>query len=418
MRNLFRSLTFGSAIALGSMAFAQPLPPYPVIVMGQVIGCDPAGGNFVNIVSVQGTQPALDIDVPVDANCGFSIELDMESFQGWFELSTLCGNSIETATVSYQLDPMFPDSNYVFVVLNCSGGAPDCEGVVGGPAQPGTACDDGDPDTFNDMWTAGCVCIGMDSVAYDCLQIPNGPNMPGTPCNEPVTNVLGTWSANCECLPNVGLPCEAGFWVMQAYTNGDSLNNPNGGGAVPIPFELWVWNLSTGGTGNYQFVWDFGDGTSSTEAFPTHVYPASGPYTLCLTVTDGAGCDDTYCEDIEVDQDGILGMGTGFDVRSVLTIRVIQELPTGIDEGAALEATKLWPNPVAEQFDLTLNSSRSGNITLTIVDLNGREVRTTNVSVLAGNNQLPMDVSGLEAGMYVLRLTNGNNSAAMRFVKQ
>lgn len=278
----------------------------------------------------------------------------------------------------------------------------------------------------------GCTSTACDSVfvdgdgnisnttnsPLDCLGIPNGPNMPGTACNEPVTGVLGTWSANCECLPNVGLPCEAGFWVMQAYTNGDSLNNPNGGGAVPIPFELWVWNLSTGGTGNYQFVWDFGDGTSSTEAFPTHVYPASGPYTLCLTVTDGAGCEDTYCEDIEVDQDGILGMGTGFDVRSVLTIRVIQELPTGIDEGAALEATKLWPNPVAEQFDLTLNSSRSGNITLTIVDLNGREVRTTNVSVLAGNNQLPMDVSGLEAGMYVLRLTNGSNSAAMRFVKQ
>jgi PKD repeat protein len=249
----------------------------------------------------------------------------------------------------------------------------------------------------------------------DCLGISNGPNVPGSACSTPV-NGPGTWSNTCECLPNVSLPCEAGFWVMQAYTNGDSTNT--GGGTVePIPFELWIWNQSSGGTGNYQFVWDFGDGNSSTEAFPTHVYAASGPYTICLTITDDAGCTSTYCEDVEVDQDGILGMGTGLDVRSVLTIRVIQQLPTGINEVEALEATKLWPNPVVEQFNLTLNSSRSGNLILTIVDLNGREVRTSNASVVAGNNQLPMDVSGLEPGMYVLRLSNGTNSAALRFVK-
>lgn len=276
----------------------------------------------------------------------------------------------------------------------------------------------------------GCTAAVCDSVYFDengvlgnppigpadCLGIINGPNVAGSPCSTPM-NGEGTWNTNCECIPNTNLPCQAGFWVMQAYTNLDSTNT-GGGTAEPIPFELWVWNLSTGGTGNYEFVWAFGDGTTSTEAFPTHVYAASGPYTLCLTIADDAGCTSTYCEDIEVDQDGLLGMGTGFDVRSVLTIRVIQELPTGINEHAALEATKLWPNPVVESFDLMLNSSRSGNLTLTIVDLNGREVSTSNASVMAGNNQLSMDVSGLEPGMYMLRLANGNASSALRFVKQ
>jgi PKD repeat protein len=291
----------------------------------------------------------------------------------------------------------------------------DCEGQPGGPAQPGTSCAiiSGGL-VITGTWTNSCFCDTA-TVYFDCLQIPNGPNVPGSACSTPV-NGLGTWNPNCECEPNVTLPCEAGFWVMQAYTNTDS-SNTTGGGVEPIPFELWIWNQSSGGTGNYQFVWDFGDGSTSTEAFPTHVYSASGPYTICLTITDDAGCTSTYCEEVEVDQDGILGMGTGFEVRSVLTIRVIQELPTGINEVEALEATKLWPNPVVEQFNLTLNSSRNGNLILTIVDLNGREVRTSNASVVAGNNQLPMDVSGLEPGMYVLRLSNGTSSAAMRFVK-
>jgi hypothetical protein len=249
----------------------------------------------------------------------------------------------------------------------------------------------------------------------DCLGITNGPNVPGTACNEPATGVLGTWSPDCQCLPNVSLPCEAGFWVIQAY---ETSNNGDTTEVQPIPFELWVWNLSSGGTGNYSFVWDFSDGTTSTEAFPTHVYGASGPYNLCLTMMDDSNCEDTYCEEIEVDQDGILGMGTGFDVRNVLTIRVIQELPTGISENVSLEATKLWPNPVVEQFDLVLNSSRSGNLTMTIVDLNGREVSSTNASLLSGTNQLSMDVSDLGPGMYVLRLANGNATSALRFVKQ
>src|SRR5690606_29657386 len=40
---------------------------------------------------------------------------------------------------------------------NCT---PDCLGVPGGTALPGIACDDGDPLTTNDTWSADCVCTG------------------------------------------------------------------------------------------------------------------------------------------------------------------------------------------------------------------------------------------------------------------
>lgn len=41
----------------------------------------------------------------------------------------------------------------------------DCEGELGGSALPGTACDDGNPDTGGDIWTADCVCIGSVGIA-------------------------------------------------------------------------------------------------------------------------------------------------------------------------------------------------------------------------------------------------------------
>jgi gliding motility-associated-like protein len=41
------------------------------------------------------------------------------------------------------------------------------------------------------------------------------------------------------------------------------------------------------------YVWDFGDGVSSDEQNPWHLYPAIGSYTTSMIVTDAHGCSDT-----------------------------------------------------------------------------------------------------------------------------
>jgi PKD repeat protein len=52
------------------------------------------------------------------------------------------------------------------------------------------------------------------------------------------------------------------------------------------------------GCGTVSYLWDFGDGSTSTEANPTHTYGLSGVYTACLTVTIETDCftyTDTDC---------------------------------------------------------------------------------------------------------------------------
>lgn len=63
-----------------------------------------------------------------------------------------------------------------------------------------------------------------------------------------------------------------------------------------------------------QYLWDFGDGNSSTAAEPTHVWDTPGTYTVQLTVDNGA-CDATISMDVTVDvntgirgTDGLAGM--------------------------------------------------------------------------------------------------------------
>ncbi|MCB0791366.1 MAG: hypothetical protein KDB97_06335, partial [Flavobacteriales bacterium] len=83
---------------------------------------------------------------------------------------------------------------------NCSGQLIDCAGTPGGSALPGTACDDGNANTINDTWDANCNCAGT-PVTYDCLGAANGTALPGTACDDGNANTGNdTWDANCNCV--------------------------------------------------------------------------------------------------------------------------------------------------------------------------------------------------------------------------
>ena len=56
----------------------------------------------------------------------------------------------------------------------------------------------------------------------------------------------------------------------------------------------------TGTTAPVAYSWNFGDGTSSTQSNPIHTYSAPGNYTVCLSITDAAGCSDQYCRTVNV----------------------------------------------------------------------------------------------------------------------
>ena len=48
-----------------------------------------------------------------------------------------------------------------------------------------------------------------------------------------------------------------------------------------------------GPTRKLRYAWTFGDGAASTSVSPSHVYAASGVYTVTLTVTDAKGAQGT-----------------------------------------------------------------------------------------------------------------------------
>lgn len=59
-------------------------------------------------------------------------------------------------------------------------------------------------------------------------------------------------------------------------------------------------------TGNYTYLWDFGDGTTDTAMNPTHYFSDTTSldsiksYEVCLTINDGANCVADYCDSLSV----------------------------------------------------------------------------------------------------------------------
>jgi gliding motility-associated-like protein len=59
-------------------------------------------------------------------------------------------------------------------------------------------------------------------------------------------------------------------------------------GAGCVPYDAVFENVSAGGL---SFIWDFGDGTTSTVDNPTHLYPIAGNYTVKLFAFDSSSCN-------------------------------------------------------------------------------------------------------------------------------
>ncbi len=56
----------------------------------------------------------------------------------------------------------------------------------------------------------------------------------------------------------------------------------------------------TGGGGAASYYWNFGDGTTSNEINPVHLYPSAGTYSVTLTVTDNNGCNSAAVSNVTV----------------------------------------------------------------------------------------------------------------------
>ncbi|MCB9194482.1 MAG: HYR domain-containing protein [Flavobacteriales bacterium] len=128
------------------------------------------------------------------ASCSFNVTVRVLDCAGIADGTALPGTACDDG------DPNTGGDTWD-AACNCAGLTIDCEGNAGGSALPGTACDDGDPNTGGDTWDASCNCAGL---TIDCEGNAGGSALPGTACDDGDPNTTNdTFDANCNC---VGTP--------------------------------------------------------------------------------------------------------------------------------------------------------------------------------------------------------------------
>lgn len=136
--------------------------------------------------------------------------------------------------------------------------------------------------------------------------------------------------------------------------------------------------------------WDFGDGNTSTNCNPIHVYTSPGTYTVCLTVQTDACNGTTSC--------------------STVTI-----LSTGINEQNISANISFMPNPASDILFIDVkNSVLPQTIDATIYNLLGTEMSRGILSQQQGKYK--MNVSLLPVGVYFVKLIIDNKEITKKIV--
>lgn len=90
-----------------------------------------------------------------------------------------------------------------------------------------------------------------------------------------------------------------------------------------------------------------------------------------------------------------------------------------LNKDKGFEIVSLAPNPVRDEAILSVTSADKTIMEIVVSDLNGKQISKQRLSLIAGNNQVPLNLRNVAAGTYqVTGLTADGQMKSLRFVKQ
>jgi hypothetical protein len=90
--------------------------------------------------------------------------------------------------------------------------------------------------------------------------------------------------------------------------------------------------------------------------------------------------------------------------------------PTGLLESTTLQTFGIYPNPTSGVTRLMVDAKQPGTATVSLVDMNGREVAANNIFLQQGLNSADVDFSGAASGIYQVVIRQQENLQISRLV--
>lgn len=107
---------------------------------------------------------------------------------------------------------------------------------------------------------------------------------------------------------------------------------------------------------------------------------------------------------------------TGSSANKIATCRGIDNTSVS-DVSSSYTNLYVGPNPVADFMNVNFTSDKNSEITYTIHSLNGQMLLMGTMETTAGNNQIQIDASAIQTGLYFITISNGEDKITTKFSK-
>ena len=196
--------------------------------------------------------------------------------------------------------------------------------------------------------------------------------------------------------------------------------------AIPNPANFLEYNFTNLSVSATDYVWNFGDGNTSTAVDPTNAYAEIGTYTVSLTATDKLNATSTTNQEIVIEEpiiiepptptDGPEILNPGFDEEGEDEYRdgwrnsglggTIQITSSPIHEG--VKAAKLPPEADRIGYQAITVTPNTDYVLSFYYTMKTEPVGSLNVSILGGEVTDP----GAIAGATIASFTGTDQSSA------
>jgi hypothetical protein len=143
---------------------------------------------------------------------------------------------------------------------------------------------------------------------------------------------------------------------------------------------------------NLSYLWDFGDGNTSTNPYPTHTYSTPGSYNVCLTINDINAngdiiCTDSYCNNVYFKNSSVWQL--------IINPPIINKLK--INNNLTTNDLKIYPNPFKDEIKVDSDKEIES---YKINDVYGNEI----INGLDDSNLKQLNTNTLKSGVYSLSI--------------
>ncbi|MBI3509778.1 MAG: T9SS type A sorting domain-containing protein [Bacteroidetes bacterium] len=120
-----------------------------------------------------------------------------------------------------------------------------------------------------------------------------------------------------------------------------------------------------------------------------------------------------------IDRSGGHDVATTFDHYYLCGVDFLSTDFVGIAENsAAFGSFKTYPNPANDQVNISLNLIKSGDVTITLTNALGQIVSVENRTMASGENNVQLNTTSLQSGIYFVNVAANGSSSTSKVVKQ